>query len=79
MLSALGVSKSNSPNVVTSMLKVFSIDVYALLDAGVTLSFVTPLAARKFDILIDILHEPFITCIPVGESVVAKKCIESVL
>ena len=33
------------------MLKVFSIDVYAFLDLGAILSFVTPLVAKKFDIL----------------------------
>ena len=54
------------------MLKVFSIDVYVLLDPGATLSFVTPLIEIKFDILPDILHEPFIVSTPVGESDVAK-------
>ena len=33
------------PNVVTDMLKIFTLDVYALLDTGDTLSFVTPLVA----------------------------------
>ena len=41
----------SSLDVVTRMLHVFSIDVYALLDQGATLSFVTPFIARKFDIL----------------------------
>ena len=58
---------------VTGMLQVFSIDVYALLDMGDTLSFVTHLIARKFDILPDILNEPFIVTIPVGASVVANR------
>ena len=43
--------RQTSPDVVTGMLKVFSIDVYALLDLGSTLSFVTPLIAKKFEIL----------------------------
>ena len=51
------------------MLKVFSIDVYALLDPGATLSFVNPLVNKKFDIL----HEPFIVSTSVGESVVEKR------
>ena len=55
------------------MLKVISIDIYALLHPSDTLSFVTPLVAKKFDILPDILHEPFIVSTPVGESVVAKR------
>ena len=57
----------------TGMLKVFSIDVYVLLDPGATLSFLNPLVAKNFDIFPDILHEPFIVSTPVGESVVAKK------
>ena len=60
----------------TGMLKVFSIDVYVLLDPRATLSFVTPLVAKNFDILPDILHEPFIVSTPMGELVVAKGCIE---
>ena len=39
-----------SPDMVIGMLKVFSIDVYFLLDPDVTLSFFTPLVAKKFDI-----------------------------
>ena len=40
---------------------------------GAILSFVTPLIARKFDILPDILNEPFMVTTPVGESVVVKR------
>ena len=82
----LGVTKKNrlfsrrsrgdqetSPDVVTGMLNVLSIDVYYLLDHGSTLSFVTPLIVKKFDILPDILREPFIMSTPVGESIVAKR------
>ena len=50
MLSALGVIKRLLPDIVTGMLKVFSLYVYALLDPGATLSFVTPPIANKFDI-----------------------------
>ena len=42
--------QETSSDVVTSTLKVFSIYVYSLLDSGTTLSFVTPLLAKKFDI-----------------------------
>ena len=49
----------SSPDVVTSMWQLFSFDVYALLDHGATLSFMTSLVAMKFDILPDILDEPF--------------------
>ena len=58
---------------VTSILQLFSYDVYALFDLGATLSFVTPLIAKKFDVLLDILHEPFLVSTLVGESVVAKR------
>ena len=44
---------------VTSILQVYCSDVYALLDLVATLSFVTPLIDRKFDILPNILSEPF--------------------
>ena len=43
----------SSPDVVTGMLQVFSIDIDALLYLGATISFVTPLIARKFDIFPD--------------------------
>ena len=58
---------------VIGILKIFTLDVYALLDPGATLSFVTPLVAKKFDVLADILHEPFLVSTPVGESVVPKR------
>ena len=71
--------REGSPDVVTGMLWVFSIDVCVLFDPGATLFFVTPLIARKFDILTDILNEPFMVTTLVGESVVAKRYIEIVL
>ena len=57
----------------TGLLKVFSIDVYALLDLGTTLSFVTTFVAKKFDVLPDMLHEPLVISNPVGEPVVEKR------
>ena len=44
----------------TGMLQVFSVNVYALLDLGATLSFVTPLVTRKFDVLSDVFIEPML-------------------
>lgn len=61
------------PDVATGMLQVFSIEVYTLLDTGATLSFVTPLVARKFDISLDILNEHFMVTTPVGDSMVARR------
>ena len=46
---------------------------YVLLDQGCTLFFVTPVVAKKFDALLDILHKPFLVSTPVGESIVAKR------
>ncbi|KAH0658138.1 hypothetical protein KY289_026886 [Solanum tuberosum] len=43
--------QESSPDVMTGMLQVFSIDVYALSEPGATLSFVTPFVAMKFEIL----------------------------
>ena len=51
--------QESSSDVVTSVLQLFSVDVYALLDAGDRLSFVTPLLSMKFEILPDILDKPF--------------------
>ncbi|XP_069155800.1 uncharacterized protein [Solanum lycopersicum] len=62
-----------STDVVTGMLKVFSVDAYALLDPITTLSFVTLFVAKKFEIFPNISHEPFLVSTPVGESVVAKR------
>ena len=53
--------QETSPDVVAGMLKFFSIDVYALLYPGATLSFVTSIKSKKFYILPDILQEHFIT------------------
>ena len=50
----------------------FSINVYSLLDPDATLSFVTPLVAIKFDMVLSVLDEPFSVSIPVGDFGVAK-------
>ena len=68
-----------SSGVVTDMLKIFFFDLYALLDPGATLSFVTPPLAMKFDILTDILYEPFSVSTPVDDFVMVKGCIKGVL
>ena len=50
------------------MIKVFTFNVYALLDLGVSLSFVTPYVANKFEILLEKLCEPLCVSAPVLES-----------
>ncbi|XP_049397357.1 uncharacterized protein LOC125861527 [Solanum stenotomum] len=57
-------NQEGSPDVVTGMLKVFYFDVYALVDPGATLSFVNPLVATRFDMLPDLLLEPFFCFYP---------------
>lgn len=42
------------------------IDVYVFRNPGYTLSFFTPLVAKSFYILPDILNEPFIVSTPEG-------------
>ena len=41
------------------MIKVLTFDVYALLDIGKSLSFVTPYVANQFEILPEKVFEPF--------------------
>ena len=54
------------------MLKLFSFDVYALLDQGDTFSFVTPLVVMILEILPDILEDLFSFSTPPGDSVVVN-------
>ena len=62
---------------VTGMLQVLSIDFYALLDPDATLSFVTPLVSRKFDVLPNVLIEPFLVTTSICDSVVARRVFRS--
>lgn len=54
------------------MLKNFSIYVYALLDLGSTLSFVTPYFSVKFGFISEQLLEPFSIFTPIGELVMVE-------
>ncbi|XP_070010710.1 uncharacterized protein [Nicotiana sylvestris] len=62
-----------SPDVVTGVLTVRSHDVYALIDLGSTLSYVTPFVAMGFGIEPDHLHKPFLVSTPVSESITAAR------
>ena len=64
--------QEESSYVITDMLQVLSINVYALIDLGSTLSFLTPLVAREFNVLPDALMETFSATTPVGDSIVAR-------
>ncbi|XP_070050567.1 uncharacterized protein [Nicotiana tomentosiformis] len=62
-----------SPDIVTSILTVRSHDVYALIDPGTTLSYVTPYVAMEFGIEPEQLHETFSVSTLIGDSIVAVK------
>ena len=55
------------------MIKVFTFDVYALLDPGASLSFITPYVANQFEILPEKLYEPFCVSTPIGESILIEQ------
>ncbi|KAH0636085.1 hypothetical protein KY290_036497 [Solanum tuberosum] len=65
--------QENSPDVVTGTLRVFDLDIYALLDPGATLSFVTPYIAVQFSVSPETLSEPFSVSTPVGDPVIARR------
>ena len=62
-----------SPDVVTGILSVLSHPVYALIDPGSTLSYVTSLVAEKFNRTPEFLVKSFEVSTPVGESIIAKR------
>ncbi|XP_060192697.1 uncharacterized protein LOC132622171 [Lycium barbarum] len=61
-----------SPDVVTGILSIFSHDVYALIDPGSTLSYVTPYIAGRLKAKPESI-KPFEVFTPVGESVIASR------
>ncbi|KAG5615358.1 hypothetical protein H5410_015182 [Solanum commersonii] len=63
----------NSPDVVIGMIKVFTFYIYALLDPGASLSFVTLYVAMNFDVLPKKLCDPFSVYTPVGESILTER------
>ena len=67
------VDQDCSTVVVTSMLQLFSFDLYILLDPRATLTFVNPIVSMKFDILPNKLDEPFSVSTLVDDTVVAKR------
>nr|XP_009791861.1 PREDICTED: uncharacterized protein LOC104239024 [Nicotiana sylvestris] len=75
-------SREASPDVVTSILTVQSNDMYALIDLGSTLSYVTPFVVMEFGKEPEQLHELFLVSTPVGESILAvrvyKSCVVTV-
>ncbi|XP_070042926.1 uncharacterized protein [Nicotiana tomentosiformis] len=64
--------QESSPNIVIGILLVSPYDVYALIDPGSTLSYVTPPVASKFGIKPELV-KPFEVYTPVGDLVIAKR------
>ncbi|XP_070054333.1 uncharacterized protein [Nicotiana tomentosiformis] len=62
-----------SPDVVTGILSVQSPDVYALIDPGSTLSYITPYIAMEFGIEPEQLHESFSVSTAVGKFILAMR------
>ncbi|XP_060200769.1 uncharacterized protein LOC132629040 [Lycium barbarum] len=60
-------------DVVTCILTVFSFNVYALMNPGSTLSYVSPYVTKKFGIEPEKLKEPFEVYTLVSESVIARR------
>ena len=65
-----------STDLVKGMLQVFSTSIYALLDPGSTLSFVTPLLALPFETLPKVLHDPIVVSSPLGENLRADRVLK---
>lgn len=62
-------SAEASPDVVTGILSVQTVDCYALIDPGSSLSYVTPFVASSFGIEPEQLLEPFSVSTLVGDSI----------
>ena len=60
------------PDVVTGMLRVFHLDVYALIDPGANISFVSPYVSMRFSVKPELLKDFFHVSTPVGELVIAR-------
>ncbi|XP_070054455.1 uncharacterized protein [Nicotiana tomentosiformis] len=66
-------SAEASPDVVTSILTVQYHDVYALIDPGSSLSYITPYVATSFEVEPQQFHEPFSVSTPIGEFIMAVR------
>lgn len=62
-----------TPDNVIGTLKVYDFDVYALLDMGDILTFVTPFLANRFNLCPEVYVEPFEVCTPVGKSIIVRR------
>uniref|UniRef100_A0A1U7YNC0 Uncharacterized protein LOC104248850 n=1 Tax=Nicotiana sylvestris TaxID=4096 RepID=A0A1U7YNC0_NICSY len=67
----------SSQDVVIGILSVFSIDMYALINLGFTLSYISPFVASKWEREPELLHKSFEVSTPMGESVVVRRVYRS--
>ncbi|XP_070017574.1 uncharacterized protein [Nicotiana sylvestris] len=63
----------SSSDVVTGILSVFSYDVYALIDLGSTLLYVTPFVANKFGFEPELISKPLVASTPIRDFVIARR------
>ena len=63
-----GEEQEKSADVVTAMLHVFSTSIYALLNIGSILFFVTLLLALIFELFLEVLHDPSVVSTPLGKN-----------
>ncbi|XP_070047138.1 uncharacterized protein [Nicotiana tomentosiformis] len=63
----------SSPDMVVGILSVFSLNVYALIDPGSTLSYISPFVASSCGKKPELLRQLFEVSTPVGESVVVRR------
>lgn len=57
---------------VIGTLQIFHLHVYALLDPGVSLSFITPYIAVDFGVSPKILADPFSVFTPMGKTIITR-------
>ncbi|XP_070032258.1 uncharacterized protein [Nicotiana tomentosiformis] len=65
----------SSLDVVIGILSVYSYDVYALIDLGSTLSYVTPFVANKFGVEPDLISKTLAASTLIGDSVISRRSI----
>lgn len=71
--------QEDSPDIVTGMIRFFTLDCYVRMNSGATLSFVSPDVGCKFDRTPESLLEPFIVSTHIGELVLAERVYRSVM
>lgn len=63
----------SSPDVVTYILSIFSLSMYALIDPGSNLSYISPFVASKYGKKPELLCQPLEVSMRVGEPMVVRR------